>query len=648
MPHRRWLLILFLGALALGATVAPSSGGLALSSDANVPLPGQPGCLVPGPGAEPDSPLIDAPLSRGCTRPLGVMPIAGSAAGAGAGSINGTVTEEGTGEPLSNVCVIVSNSIGFIVGHARTDALGAYHVAELPDGGYKVSFVDCGTSGFHRSELYDDAADFGSADLVVISGGGKVAGVDAALSPGGGAISGLVWRSGTAEAISGACVQIYDLKFVAIALAISDAGVYSVGGLPAGDYRVRVESCFEPQQIVMEWYENASGFVAADVVSVTGGETTQGINMSVTAGASLNGTVREEGSGLPLAGICVFAVSSDSELAGLALTDGDGDYSLAGLANEDHSVAFLDCQSPRYHLLEWYDDEASFSTAGPVSVGGPGSKTAGINARLSKGGSIGGRVTEAGTGSPVDACVSVFDADSGQGYVGFTDGDGEYEVGGLPPATYKVRFRDCATPAAHPWEWHLNEATYADADRVVVNSSRTSAINAVLARGAGISGTITEQGTGLPLWTVCVDVYDLDRNWVGFSYTNALGRYSVGLDLFSAHKLFFWDCSSGTHAPEWYQNEEYFDVANMVATAAAGSNHGSIDAALRTVDAGDADCDGSVTSIDAVVVLQADAGLLNSVFCFGAADVNENGDLNALDAVLILQFVAGLIPTLPI
>ena len=89
-------------------------------------------------------------------------------------------------------------------------------------------------------------------------------------------------------------------------------------------------------------------------------------------------------------------------------------------------------------------------------------------------------------------------------------------------------------------------------------------------------------------------------------------------------------------------------MANMVATAAAGSDHGSIDAALRPVDAGDADCDGLVTSIDAVVVLQADAGLLNSVFCFGAADVNENGDLNALDAVLILQFVAGLIPSLPI
>jgi hypothetical protein len=59
--------------------------------------------------------------------------------------------------------------------------------------------------------------------------------------------------------------------------------------------------------------------------------------------------------------------------------------------------------------------------------------------------------------------------------------------------------------------------------------------------------------------------------------------------------------------------------------------------------AGDADCDGAVTSKDAAVVLQYAAGFLAEVPCPENANVN-GGELNAVDAVLILQFVAGLFP----
>ena len=50
---------------------------------------------------------------------------------------------------------------------------------------------------------------------------------------------------------------------------------------------------------------------------------------------------------------------------------------------------------------------------------------------------------------------------------------------------------------------------------------------------------------------------------------------------------------------------------------------------------GDANCDGSVNSIDALLVLQLHAGLIDEV-C-GDVDVNGNGDVNSLDAMLILQ-----------
>ena len=63
--------------------------------------------------------------------------------------------------------------------------------------------------------------------------------------------------------------------------------------------------------------------------------------------------------------------------------------------------------------------------------------------------------------------------------------------------------------------------------------------------------------------------------------------------------------------------------------------------------AGDADCNASVDSIDAVLVLQFDAGLISSVPCPEDADVNRDGNVDSLDATLMLQFDASLITSLP-
>ena len=65
------------------------------------------------------------------------------------------------------------------------------------------------------------------------------------------------------------------------------------------------------------------------------------------------------------------------------------------------------------------------------------------------------------------------------------------------------------------------------------------------------------------------------------------------------------------------------------------------------VAAGDASCDGTVNAVDAALILQFSAGLLNSIACASAADVNGDGTIDALDAALILQLAAGLVESLP-
>src|SRR3989344_4043411 len=54
-------------------------------------------------------------------------------------------------------------------------------------------------------------------------------------------------------------------------------------------------------------------------------------------------------------------------------------------------------------------------------------------------------------------------------------------------------------------------------------------------------------------------------------------------------------------------------------------------------DVGDVNCDGRVNVIDAQLVLQKDARLVNRLPCEEAGDVNDDNLLNAIDAALILQ-----------
>lgn len=65
---------------------------------------------------------------------------------------------------------------------------------------------------------------------------------------------------------------------------------------------------------------------------------------------------------------------------------------------------------------------------------------------------------------------------------------------------------------------------------------------------------------------------------------------------------------------------------------------------------GDANCDGSADSLDALLILQFVAQLIerSQMRCFDSASVSPGGGVNSLDALAILQSEAGLIGALPL
>jgi len=62
---------------------------------------------------------------------------------------------------------------------------------------------------------------------------------------------------------------------------------------------------------------------------------------------------------------------------------------------------------------------------------------------------------------------------------------------------------------------------------------------------------------------------------------------------------------------------------------------------------GDVDCDNTVDTIDAALVLQYDAGFLAALDCQPAGDINGDAQVNSIDATFILQYAASLIDRLP-
>lgn len=74
---------------------------------------------------------------------------------------------------------------------------------------------------------------------------------------------------------------------------------------------------------------------------------------------------------------------------------------------------------------------------------------------------------------------------------------------------------------------------------------------------------------------------------------------------------------------------------------------GAVVCAEPNFSVGDVDCDGVVTSIDALLILQFHAGLMLSLPCPENADVNEDSRVDSIDAALILQHESCLICPLP-
>ena len=182
---------------------------------------------------------------------------------------------------------------------SSTGADGSYHIKGLPEAAYYVrTSVNCnGSSPYLLDEFYAPGGsvwDEAQAAQVVTTGGQVTANVDFQLDAAG-AVAGQVSKAADLAPLDGVLVVITDLDNRWVNMAYSTAqGSYEINGLPPGSYKVFARDSNQPPAYVLTYYNQKGDSAAANLVHITGGQATTGIDFQLQA--TLQTTVTPDGS----------------------------------------------------------------------------------------------------------------------------------------------------------------------------------------------------------------------------------------------------------------------------------------------------------------------------------------------------------------
>jgi hypothetical protein len=257
-----------------------------------------------------------------------------------------------------------------------------------------------------------------------------------------GAISGCVTSDADDTPLAHVAMRIYGLDNRLYKVVYTgDDGTYKASGLQPGRYLVKADPL--GQNYLAEWYDDAPTREEADPVTVVAGETTEEIDLALTPGGVIAGSVIEDsesnpGAITPLANVIVTAGSFETdEVMARTRTLEDGSYRLEKLPAGTYWVhAGNEAQSL---IGEYYDDHLLREDADPVEVA-EGGVVKRINFALQYGGGIAGRVIGVSTDDQlVPFKVTAYDWEPNKAVrtVGVGPG-GRYRIPSLPVGGYRV------------------------------------------------------------------------------------------------------------------------------------------------------------------------------------------------------------------
>ncbi len=353
------------------------------------------------------------------------------------------------------------------------------------------------------------------------------------VGPGGG-ISGTVTDEQTGEAVVSVRLEVRTADGYSVGVASTDGeGDYMAPGLPAGNYVIYTENA---RGYLHEAYDDVPcdrtfGCSSTDgtPITVVFGTVTGGIDLALNRGGLISGTVTEATTGVPIDNATLRLWDTQGQSIGFGTdTSSSGRFAISGLWAGTY---FVSVESSRY-LDELYDDipcpAGCDPTTGMAIEVSFGAITDGVDFALERLGVISGSVLDSVTGFPIaSADVDVWDESGSRVAQGYADESGSYDIGGLAPGSYFVTAED---------RDYLDEVfddlpCEPDCDPTIgmlipvsLNSTATD-IDFALERLGVITGTVTHEVTGVPLWGVDVYIYNDLGEIIRSDSTGVSGSY---------------------------------------------------------------------------------------------------------------------------
>lgn len=259
------------------------------------------------------------------------------------------------------------------------------------------------------------------------------------------------------------------------------------------------------------------------------------------ATGSIGGTVEDATTHLGVEGVEVCAWSLGEEEGGCASTETDGTYFLGGLPVGEYKVEFW---SQQRYSIQYFNRKANWSEADPVVVAAA-TTTPGIDAELHPTAGIEGtvRATEDGLGvEEVEVCAyPVPLTEESFGECGYSDSSGAYAINGLDAGSYVVEFWPAYSGRDLAYQFYDHKNRFAEADVITLaEGERKAGVDADLAPGASISGTVSSLASGQPLEEVRVCSIDADTGKLTVcTWTDEKGHYGIHLLSAGPYKAVF-------------------------------------------------------------------------------------------------------------
>ncbi|MCU1407395.1 MAG: hypothetical protein JWQ43_3698 [Glaciihabitans sp.] len=273
---------------------------------------------------------------------------------------------------------------------------------------------------------------------------------------------------------------------------VTDAkGNYSLSGLNPGEYVLQFNTTAAGNWVT-EWWNNTTSYDPTSTVKVVAGSITKA-NAELARGGTMSGTVvADEEPSVALAGVTVALFGADGRWVKSAVTNTAGAYSVVGLAGGSYRVNF-EAEHGANFAPEWNGNKKSLASSAVTKVVA-GKALNGVNARLSRGASIAGKVVEDSTaGTAMDwVMVSAWDSAGVEQGWDYTAKDGTFTIVGLAAGKYRLQFNDDAQ-SKFQTEWSGNTQS--------MNTSTAITVSARQAVG-GKNATLSKKLTAAPVPTI--------------------------------------------------------------------------------------------------------------------------------------------------